>query len=244
MRGLGWMLAAWVMTAQPAAAELTLLSTGAFRSVGTALSARFPTPVTIEADTVGGVLKRVKAGQAFDVVVLTPAGIDGLIADGVLAPGSRVDVAQVGVGVAVRDGAHLPDIGSTEAFRALMLSAPAVAIVDPASGGTSGIYLTALFDRLGIGDAMRPKLVRVQGGQAATRVADGSATVALQQLSELDVPGVRIVGPLPADIQSITVYSAGLRAGAAEEARRLLSSFTGPEAETVIRSKGMTVPGR
>ena len=186
--------------------------------------------------------KRVKAGQAFDIVVLTPSGIDGLIADGLVTPGSRVDVAQVGVGVAVRDGAPLPDIGTTAAFRAMLLAAPAVAIVDPASGGTSGIYLTALFDRLGIGDAMRPKLVRVNGGQAAARVADGSATVALQQLSELDLPGVHIVGPLPPEVQSITVYSAGLRVGAPEDARRLLSSFTGPEAEAVIRSKGMTQP--
>ncbi len=241
MRAMGLAIA-MMMTAHPAMAEVRLLSTGAFKSVATALSARFPTPVAIEADTVGGVLKRVKAGQPFDIVVLTPAGIDGLIADGVVAPGSRVDVAQVGVGVAVRDGAPVPDIGSTAAFRALLLAAPAVAIVDPASGGTSGIYLTALFDRLGIGEQMRPKLVRVQGGQAAARVADGSATVALQQMSELDLPGVHIVGPLPADIQSITVYSAGLRTGAPEEARRLLSSFAGPEAEATIRSKGMTRP--
>jgi len=237
-----------LLLSRPAgAADFTLLTTGAFKQAALALVAGFEAGsgdhVTIEADTAGGVLRRIKSGHGADVVIVTPAVIDGLITDGALVPGSRRDVAQVGIGVAVRAGGPRPDLSSAERFRAALLAAPAVAIVDPASGGSSGIYLTALFVRLGIADAMAIKLVRVNAGLAASAVADGRASMALQQVSELlTTPGVEFVGPLPDSVQNVTVYSAGLSAHAAEGSDRLLSALTGPTAAAVVRSKGMSSP--
>ncbi len=228
------------------AADYTLLTTGAFKQAALALVAQFEVGgdhVTIETDTAGGVLRRIKAGHGADVVIVTPNVIDGLIADGTLTPGSRRDVAQVGIGVAVADGAPRPDLSSAESFRAALLAAPSVAIVDPASGGSSGIYLTALFERMGIADAMAAKLVRVNGGLAATAVADGRASMALQQVSELlTTPGVAFVGPLPDAVQNVTVYSAGLQMHASAGADRLLASLTGPSAAHIIITKGMRTP--
>lgn len=229
------------------AADYTLLTTGAFRQAALALAAGFERDtgdhVTLETDTAGGVLRRVKAGQAADVVIVTPAVIDGLINDGTLAPSSRRDVAQVGIGVAVRAGAPWPDLQTTESFRAALLAAPSVAIVDPASGGSSGIYLTALFERMGVAGEMAAKLVRVNGGMAASAVADGRASMALQQISELmNTPWVEFVGPLPDAVQNVTVYSAGLSSHAAVGAERLLSALTGADAAIVIRSRGMVIP--
>ena len=238
-------LLAALLLAWPAAAEVRLLGTGAFQGVAEALIARSMVnggeTVMPVFDTAGGALRRVRAGEAFDVVIITPTAIDGLIADGVLA-GPRIDLARVGIGVAVPTGAPHPDISSEATLRATLLAARSVAIVDPAAGGSSGIYLAGLFERWGIMDAMAPKLVLVPGGRAATRLATGEASIALQQLSELDVPGAEIVGPLPDAVQNVTVYSAALRPAAPDAARQLLTSMTGPEAETVIQARGMQRP--
>ncbi len=233
--------------AHPAAAELSLLTTGAFHPVAEAIVHQFEAAggerVRITTATAGGALSRVKGGEAFDVVVITPGAIDQLIADGILAPGSRVDVAKVGIGIAVPSGTPAPDISTPEAVRALLLAAPHVAIVDPASGGSSGIYLIGLFDRWGIGAEMAAKLVKVQGGRAAERLATGEATVALQQVSELvGVPGAQFVGTLPPAVQSTTTYSAGLPVKAAPGARGLLAALTSAEARAAVASKGMEVP--
>ncbi len=227
------------------AAEIRILSAGAFRPVLDALipayQSRSGDTVTVETDTAGGVAQRIARGDAFDIAVLTPATAEAPVRDGKLI--LVTPIASVGVAVAVRAGAPKPDISTIAALKAALLAAPAVAMVDPASGGTSGIYIAHLFERLGIAEQMRPKLVMTQGGLPAERVASGQATLALGQASELlAVRGVTLVGPIPAEVQSRTVYVAGLNPKSGQAPLILLAALAGPEAQAILPSKGMGPP--
>lgn len=228
-------------------AEVLVLTTGAFKAVATAMAEPFGAetqPVRITNDTAGGVVRMVRNGTPFDVVVLTAPALATIAAEGRVVEGTQTTLARVGIGVAVRAGAARPDIGTTQAFRTALLAARNVALIDPAAGGTSGIYLMQLFDRMGISAEMRAKAVLVPGGYAADRVADGTAEMALQQVSELGVPGVQFAGPLPDEVQSYTVYSGAVGSAAREPeaARAFLRVLAGPDAARVARSKGMEPP--
>lgn len=235
-----------MLVATPAkAAELTVLTAGAFRDVAAALipafEARTGDHVILRNDTVGALVRRIEGGEAFEVVVMSPAGLRQIAAR--IASGSSVNVAKVGVGVAVKAGAAQPDISTVAGFKAAMLNARAVAYIDPASGGSSGIYVAKLFQTLGIADAMAPKSVLVKGGLAAEAVADGRADIVVHQISEiLAVRGVTLIGPLPPDIQNETIYAGAVAVGAPESARAFLAALSGPEAGSVLREKGMSPP--
>ena len=126
-----------------------------------------------------------------------------------------------------------------------MLDAPSVAYIDPASGGSSGIYLAELFTQLGIADAIRRKVVLVPGGLAASRVDDGEAALALQQISELlVVGGVTLVGPLPPAIQNYTVYAAAIPVSARRPAagRTLLTLLRSEAAVQALTAHGLEPP--
>lgn len=231
------------------AAEIALLTTGAYKPVAAALVPAFERRtghhVTIRNETAGAVAQAIRDGARADLVVLTPGGFDALIRDGRLAGAPPVLLARVGIGVAVRDGAPIPDITTLAGFREALLRARAVAMVDPASGGSSGIYLAQLFERLGIADRMKDKLVLVRGGLAAARLVSGEADIALQQTSELlAVVGAHLVGPIPAEIQSFTVYAGMVPAGASEPeaASLLLRDLAGPGSAEVLGQKGMASP--
>jgi len=171
--------------------------------------------------------------------------IDGLIGKGKIAPGSRVDVAKVGIGVAVKAGAPLPDIATVEAFRRTLLAARSVAYIDPKAGGSSGIYFDGLLDRLGIAGEVRPKARLKQGGYVADLVASGEAEVAVHQISEIvPVKGVVLVGPLPAEVQNFTTYTAAIGADAkdAAAAKALVDRLAGPAAGPILKTKGMEKP--
>ena len=162
-----------------------------------------------------------------------------------IAVGSRVDLAKVGIGVAVKEGAALPDIGTVDALKRTLLDAKSVAYIDPKSGGSSGIYFDGLLDRLGIADQVRPKAKLKQGGYVAELVASGEAEVAVHQISEIvPVKGVTLVGPLPAEIQNTTIYAAGISATAkdATAAKALIDHLAGPAAAPVLKAKGMEKP--
>jgi molybdate transport system substrate-binding protein len=234
-----------------AAAELKLLTTGAMKEVVLAIVADFERQsglkVIVANDTAGGVARRVESGEAFDVAVITPALLDDLTTKGKLAPGSRVDLAQVGIGVMVKAGAPAPDIGTVDAFKRALLAAKAVAYIDPASGGSSGIYLARLLERLGITEQIRPKLKLKQGGLVADLIVSGEAELGIHQISEIvPVQGVILVGPLPQEIQNLTVYAAGIGAGSQqpEAARALVTLLAGPAAAPVLKAKGMERPSR
>ena len=231
------------------AAELKVLTAGAFKPVVAALAPVFEGQtghtVRIENDTAGALARRIGNGEAFDVVVLTPAAMELLEQAGRVARGSSVRLARVAIGVAVKQGAPLPAIGSESALRQALLAARAVAYIDPAAGGSSGIYLAQLFQRMGIAAQIAPKAVLVPGGLVAQRLVSGEADLALHQISEiLAVPGVTLVGPIPAEVQNYTVYAGGLAATSADlpAARAFLELLAGERAKTVLKDKGMEAP--
>jgi molybdate transport system substrate-binding protein len=228
------------------AAELKLLTTGAFKQVVLALVPDFEKQtghkVVVANDTAGGVKARIEKGDDVDVAVATPGILKELAAAGKIQAGSETKLAQVGVGVMVKEGAAKPDIGSVEAFRQALLNAKSVAYIDPKSGGSSGIYVDKLLERLGIADQVRPKAKLKQGGYVAELIVDGSAELGIHQISEI-VPakGVVLIGPLPKEIQNTTTYAAAITSSSAhkEAAAALLKALSGPAAAAVLKAKGM-----
>jgi len=183
-------------------------------------------------------MTRLKGGETVDLVVMSAASLAELIEHGMIDAGNRFDLAKSGVGVAVKAGAARPDISSGEALKRAVLAAKSIVY----STGPSGIYLAGLFQRMGIADQIKHKIKQVQGEPAGASVARGEAELGFQQVSELlPVPGIDLIGPLPADVQQITVFSAGLHVAARhpDAARALVSFLTAPAAAPVIRKKGM-----
>jgi molybdate transport system substrate-binding protein len=184
----------------------------------------------------------VEKGEDIDVAVATPKILNELAAGGKIQSGSETKLAQVGVGVIVKEGAPKPDIGTVEAFKQALLNAKSVAYIDPKSGGSSGIYVDKLLERLGIADQVRPKAKLKQGGYVADLIVDGSAEIGIHQISEI-VPakGVVLVEPLPKEIQNTTTYAAAITAASAHKdaAAALLKALNGPAAAAVLKAKGM-----
>jgi molybdate transport system substrate-binding protein len=237
------------VTSRAAAADIVVLTAGAFKPVlldlAPAFEASTHNTVAISNDTAGGVAARVVRDEQIDLVVLPAAAIGGLTSQGKIVAGSVVPVAKSGIGVVVKEGQPLPDISTVEAFKRTMLAAPSFAYIDPASGGSSGIYLAKLFDRLGIAEELRRKAVLVPGGLVGSRVNDGEAALGLQQMSELRaVHGVTVVGPLPAEIQNYTVYAAGIPTAARRPAaaRLLLEQLRGEAAVKALTLRGLELP--
>ena len=243
---LAGVVGASLCTTASQAVELKLLTAGAFKSTVLALLLEYErtsgNKVSVENDTVGALMKRIEAGESFDVVVLTPETVDQLAGKGKAMSGSRVNLARVGVGVMVKTGANKPDISTVEAFKKAVLDARSVSFIDPASGGSSGIYIEKLLERLGISDQVKPKEKLKQGGNVADYVESGQAELGIHQISEiLPHAGVTLVGPLPKEIQNYTVYAAGIGAGTHETdaAKALIASLAGPSAQALFKSKGM-----
>lgn len=230
-------------------AELKVLTAGAFKPVVTALAPGFEKSsghkLVIENDTAGALVKRIEGGETFDVVFMPPQALAALTAKGFVAAQPQTDVARVAIGVAVKDGASAPDISSANAFKAALMGARAIAVIDPKAGGSSGIYLAELFRTWGMAEQLQPKLVLVPGGLVATRVVTGEADLAIHQISEiLAVPGARLVGALPAEIQNYTVYRGARSAKSAQPAAAdaFIAAMGGPEAAAILTNKGMERP--
>lgn len=210
---------------------MKLLGAGAVKAVVTGLAEAFRLEtgheVTLAFAPVGVVRQRLMGGEPADAVIMTDAGIDEAIRAGAVRAGSRVDIARTGVGVGVREGTPRPDISTLETFKQTLLAARSLVYVDPAQGATSGVHFAGVLERLGIAEAVKGKTRLVAGGYAAEAVASGEAELVVHQISEIvPVDGVTLVGPLPGDLQKITVYSAGLSAGgAALEAAQAFIAF-------------------
>ena len=242
--GLAGVLFAGFSTAAHAA-EIKLISAGAVRSVVSGLAETFAREsghqVKAEYGTMGVVRQKLAADPA-DVVIGSDTVLEDLIKQGVIVAGTRADVARAGVGVGVREGAPRPDISTVEAFKQTLLSAKSIVYVDPAQGATSGIHFASVLQRLGIADAVKGKSLLWPGGYAAEAVADGRAEVVVHQISEImPVKGVTLVGPLPKEIQKVTIYSAGLAAKAAspEAGRAFIAYLTGPPIKAKFAAAGL-----
>ncbi len=195
----------------------------------------------VSMESVGGVdaAKRVQAGEGFDVVVLASDAIDKLIEGGHLLAGSRVDLVQSGVAVAVRAGTAPPDISSEDAVRRAVLAAPTIGY----STGPSGVALVRLFERWGISAEVAGRTVQARPGvPVGTLVARGEVALGFQQFSELmNLEGIQVLGPLPEAIQITTIFSAGICAGSlrADDVRSMLAFMSSPEAAAAKREHGM-----
>ena len=195
----------------------------------------------IELVSTGGVdaAERVQAGEAFDVVALASNAIDQLISAGKVVAGSRVDLVNSGVAVAVQTGVAHPDISSEAAVKQAVLVASTVGY----STGPSGVQLAKLFEQWGIAAQIKDRIVTAPPGvPVASLVATGDVALGFQQLSELlNQPGIDVLGPLPPAIQITTTFSAGLAATSAQPqaARALIAFFASPEALDIKRRNGM-----
>jgi molybdate transport system substrate-binding protein len=220
-----------------------VLSSMATRELLKELAARFQRATSNEVVTeaAGGVdvAKRVRGGVAADVVVLAKDVIDKLIAEGKLLTGSRVDLVNSGVAIAVRAGARRPDISSEDAVKRAVLAAKSVSY----STGPSGTHLEKTFERWGILADIRSRIqVPPPGVPVGSLVASGMVELGFQQLSELkNLAGIDVLGPLPPAIQTITTFSGGVSTNSSqpEIARALLVYMAAPSAAELKQQHGM-----
>jgi molybdate transport system substrate-binding protein len=229
-------------------AEIKVLSSTALKTPFDAFSAQFEQAsghrITASFGPSAQIVRRIGDGETSDVTIVTVEAVDGLIAQGKIVAGTQVIVARSGVGVAVKQGAPKPDISTPEKFKQAMLAAKSVAMSKP-GGGQSGVVLGKAFERLGITEAMKPKSVYGAGGpdgMSGAFVARGEAELAVQQIPELmAVPGIEVIGPLPGDLQGMTVFTAAVATSAkdGEGARALLKFLATPAAQAVMKAKGL-----
>ncbi len=221
------------------ATEIRLLSSGAMKTALEELAPQFERAtehkLTISYAGTNAIRDRLQAGETFDVVILAAPALDRFVKEGKVA--SRIDLVRSGVGVGVRAGSPKPDLGSAEAFKRTLLAAKSFAH----SEGPSGVYIAGLLERMGIAEQMKAKTVVVRGRLVGDAVAKGEAEIGVQQISELmAVPGIDVL-PMPAEIQHVTVFSAGLFAASkdSDAVKSLIKFLTSPAAAPVIKAKGL-----
>jgi molybdate transport system substrate-binding protein len=223
--------------------NIRMLSTlglmGAMRSLSSAFEDA--TGIHVDADFAPtlALLKRLRDGEPADLVILTREGLDEMIGEGRVIAASAADLARSFVGIAVRAGQAHPDISSEAALRKALLAARSVAY---SRLGASGVYFAQLIVRMGIAAEINAKAIIVEQGFTAERLVSGQADLAVQQISELkQVEGIEVIGPVPHDLQTPAVFSAGRMASAkqAEDADRLLRYLASPEVIPVLRQSGL-----
>jgi molybdate transport system substrate-binding protein len=225
------------------AAEIKVVSTQATQEAYIELVAQFEKTTGHKVTNVFSgtinVAKRLAAGEPYDLIIMSGPAIDEQIKLGKAVAGSRVDFASSGTGLAVRKGATKPDISSADALKKTLLAAKSIGY----STGPSGLYMLSVFEKLGIAGEVKGKLKQTPSGVfVGTLIATGEAEVGFQQISELvHFDGIDYVGPLPGGLQRMTMFSAGIHAGAkqADAARALAKFITAPAAAPVIRKHGL-----
>ena len=234
---------ALLLSGMASAAEIKVLSTQATEEAYRELVPQFEKASGHKVTTVFtgtlGAMKRLADGESYDLIIMSAPSIEELIKSGKVMVGSRVDLAKSGVGVAVRKGARKPDIGTVDALKTTLLAAKSIGY----STGPSGVYVVSMFEKLGIVDAVKPKLKQTPTGVfVGSIIASGEAEIGFQQVSELmTFAGLDYLGPLPAAVQFTTVFAGGLQAGAkeADAARALVKFITAPAAATAYTKRGL-----
>lgn len=224
-----------------ASATIKVLSGAAMRTFLTEIVPLFEqakgAKVEVEYRLTSVLKKEIAEGAACDIALLPRPEIDELTAAGRIAEGASADVARSTVGLCVRAGAPKPDIATVPAFKAALLAAKTISYSD----GPSGAYVGDLLGKLGLAEAMKAK-TRLTSRPVAELVAAGEAEIGLQQIvAILPVKGADLVGPLPAELQNVIIYAAGISARAAEpKAAHALIAFTKtPQAGRIMRGKGL-----
>jgi molybdate transport system substrate-binding protein len=241
---------AWLVLAGAAAtaAEIRVVSSGGFTAAYDSLIAEFERRsghklISSYGSSMGNapdaIPQRLARGEPFDVMILAAPALDAFIREGKAVEGSRVDLAESRIFFAVRAGAPKPDISTVEALRRTLLQAPSIAY----SASASGTYFAGeMVQRLGVADAVLPKSRRILSERVGSVLARGEAELGLQQLSELlPIPGIDLLGPLPPELQRVTVFSAGIVAGSREPeaARELIRFLASPDAAEAVKATGL-----
>jgi molybdate transport system substrate-binding protein len=234
-----------VSTGTAGAADIKFLCPIAMTAVMEELTPQFERAtshkVTVDYATVGEITDRILKGEGADVAVVSTRQSAELQEKGKIVPGSRVDVARVGYGVFVREGAPKVEIESVDAFKRSMLAAKSISYVDPATGAPSGIHVARVLDRLGIAAEMKAKTKLVKPGPGSLDpIAKGDAEIGFGLTNAAAVPGVTLVGPLPAELQSYTEYAAGLLVSSnqADAAKALITFLTSSAGQSILKLKG------
>jgi molybdate transport system substrate-binding protein len=248
MRAVIALAALLVTVAAAPAAEINVMLTDA---LGTSFNELAPKFARANGHTIhevhgpsGGLIRRLNAGEPADVIFINDGGIDELIKQGKLQPG-RTDLTRTGIGIAVRKGAHKPDVSTAEALKRALLDAKSIGYTNPAGGGLTAAPIMAMIEKFGIAAQVAPKTKLAAGGptgRVSTLVANGEAEIGMQMVSELlSNPELEVIGMLPPELQLITVYSAGITANAKEPdaARALVRFLATPEAAVVYKAKGL-----
>ena len=227
------------------AGEVRVISAGAVKSIVTDLVPAYEketgNKVVMEFGPMGFVRQKLASDPA-DVVIMSDTVLDDTIAKGGVVAGSRTDIWRTGMGVGVREGAPKPDISSLDAFKRALLEAKSIVYVDPASGATSGVHFATVLQKLGIAELVKPKTKLVPGGYPAELVAKGEVDLVVHQISEIvPVKGVTLVGPLPKEVQKLTVYSAGVatKSANAELGRGFIAFLTRPAFKARLAEAGL-----
>jgi len=234
-----------ILLAQPAMANASEIKVWTARAMATVLAKIGPQferetghKLTIVSDLPPAFVRRLNAGEHFDIFISGSSPVDEWIKNGQIVADTRVDLARSGIGVEVRAGARKPDISSVEAFKRALLDAKSIAYLRVGSGN----YLADLLERLGIADAIKSKVTRPESDIVSELVAKGEVELGMVVITQiLTTPGVDLVGPLPSEIQSYIVFSAGVSANSKvpEAAKLLIKFLRGPTAIPVIRTQGM-----
>jgi molybdate transport system substrate-binding protein len=243
------MAAAMLAAFGAGAAEVKVMSTGAVKGAFTDASSPWMkatgNSIVATFDPAGPLRQKIASGERGDIVILPVESFAALEKDGVVVAGTRRDLGAVSMGVAVKDGARLPDISTVEALKATLKEAKSVAYVDPERGSSGKYFDTVILPRLGVRDEVRAKAKLSEGGSAADKVASGEAEIAFQNVTELmGVKGAKVVGLLPAELQSPIVYSGAVMKDAKNprEAQQLLDHLSSAEGRKVFLDRGFAAP--
>ena len=234
------------------AAEIKVMSSAGFKAAYLELAAEFERTTGHKivnawgpsmGNTPQAVPNRIARGEPVDVVIIVGEALDELIKDGKVIASSRTDLARSVIAAAVRTGAPKPDLSSVEAFKRALANAKSIAYSDSASG----VYIeTVLYKRLGVSEAIKAKSKMIPAEPVGEVVARGDAELGFQQISELvPVKGIDLVGPIPAEIQKVTLFSAGIAVGAKEQqaGAALIKFLSALAAAPVIKKTGMEPVG-
>ncbi len=235
--------AAVLLSSAAGAAEIKVLSTQATEEAYKELAPQFEKASGHKVTTVFtgtlDALKRLSNGETYDLLIMARQQIDELSQSGKVVAGSRTDIAKSGVGVAVGKGKPKPDIRTVDALKKTLLAARSIGY----STGPSGIYVVTMFQKMGVADEIKGKLKQTPTGVfVGSIIASGEAEIGFQQVSELSFfPGIDYVGPLPAEVQLITIFSAGIPAGTkqADAAKSLVSFITAPAAVAIFKKHAL-----
>jgi molybdate transport system substrate-binding protein len=234
-------------TSQAEAAQLKVMVSGAMahalQEVSEDYAKKNGHTLDFFVSTTGIVQEKVRAGEKADVIEVTAAGMDALEKEKLVVPGTRVDLARALIGVAVRDGAPMPDISTVDALKARLISAKSVAWIDPKVGGQAGASIVSLLQKMGISDEVMKKSVYGKtGAEAVQKMAAGDADIAISFISEIKpIKGAKVAGPLPAAVQNPSTYAGAIGVNSAnpELARALLKTMAGAESRPVMVEAGL-----